>query len=192
MILYKQTPSQTVGPYFAYGLTPEQYRYEFSSIADENLLGDDTPNQPIRIVGQVIDGAGVPIPDAMIELWQPDASGAFASVYQKGQFKGFGRVGTGTDAQHRFIFETIKPGSVEGQAPHINVIVLMRGLLTHAYTRLYFSDEVEANAQDAVLNSVPADRQNTLIAQRTEEFGKVVYRFDIHMQGDNETVFFDV
>jgi protocatechuate 3,4-dioxygenase, alpha subunit len=105
-------------------------------------------------------------------------------------FSGFGRQGTGTDPDNRFIFETIKPGPVDAeQAPHISVIVFMRGLLTHAYTRVYFSDETEANARDPVLNSVPEDRRQTLIATREADG---TYRFDIHMQGDAETVFFDV
>ena len=99
-------------------------------------------------------------------------------------------MGTGTDGENRFIFETIKPGAVDAdQAPHISVIVMMRGLLTHTFTRIYFSDEQTANATDPVLTSVDAERRGTLIATKAEGS---VYRFDIHMQGDQETVFFDV
>src|SRR5690606_31283720 len=109
------------------------------------------------------------------------------------RFRGFGRVGTGTDPQNRYWFDTIKPGAIgDGQAPHINVVVMMRGLLSHVFTRIYFSDEAAANAADRVLGSVPADRRDTLIAMREEAPAGVIYRFDIRMQGDRETVFFDV
>src|SRR5690606_18830794 len=108
-------------------------------------------------------------------------------------FTGFGRCGTGTDPQNRYRFHTIKPGAVSAdEAPYINVIVTMRGMLLHTFTRIYFSDEAEANARDAVLNSVPAERRNTLIAQRKDVGGRVVYEFTIRMQGDQETVFFDI
>lgn len=193
----KQTPSQTVGQYFAYGLTPEQYGYPLSSVAGPAMRGDDTDGEPIRIEGQVLDGEGAPVNDAMIELWQADAQGRYAHPADprssNAGFAGFGRCGTGTDPENRFRFETVKPGTItDGQAPHMNVAVFMRGLLTHAYTRIYFSDETEANAADPVLGSVPADRRATLTAERTQEGGATVYRFDIHMQGENETVFFDV
>ena len=193
----RQTPSQTVGPFFAYALTSEQYGYDFASIAGGSLIEGDLPGQRIRVEGRVFDGEGEVVPDAMIEIWQADGEGRYAhSADPRGSniaFKGFGRVGTGTDAQARFIFDTIKPGSVDGkQAPHINVIVFMRGLLLHAYTRIYFSDEAAANARDPVLASVPADRRKTLIATRDETPAAVVYRLDIHMQGPDETVFFDV
>lgn len=193
----RQTPSQTVGPFFSYALTPEQYGYDFTSIAGGSLIEGDVPGQRIRIEGRVLDGKGEVVPDAMIEIWQADGEGRYAhSADPRGSnvgFKGFGRVGTGTDAQSRFIFDTIKPGSVDGtQAPHINVVVFMRGLLLHAFTRIYFSDEAAANARDPVLASVPAERRNTLIAVRDEKSAGAVYRLDIHMQGPNETVFFDV
>lgn len=192
----KQTPSQTVGPFFAYGLTPEQYGYPFRSIADGDLKAVDEDGERIRIEGRVLDGEGNTVPDAMIEIWQADGQGRYAHPSDprgsNSQFKGFGRTGTGTDPAHRFIFQTVKPASVDGQqAPHINVIVFMRGLLLHAYTRIYFADETAANARDPVLMSVPDDRRGTLIAEREETPTGVVYRFDIHMQGDKETVFFD-
>ena len=192
----RQTPSQTVGPYFAYGLTPEQYGYDFKSIADGAMVDDNTPGQRIRIEGRVFDGKGELVPDAMIELWQADEQGRYAHPADprgsNAGFKGFGRMGTGTDPQSRFIFETIKPGSGDGtQAPHINVIVFARGMLLHAYTRIYFSDEAAANAGDAVLASVPEDRRHTLVAAR-DDAAPGLYRFDIHLQGANETVFFDV
>lgn len=192
-----QTPSQTVGPYFAYGLTPEQYGYDLKSIAGSEVVTDDATGNRIRIEGRVFDGEGKPIPDAMIEIWQADGEGRYAHPADgRGTntgFKGFGRCGTGTDRQNRFWFETVKPGSVDGrQAPHIAVAVFMRGLLLHAYTRLYFSDESSANAQDPVLLAIPPERRATLIATREPTPGTPVYRFDIYMQGDRETVFFDL
>jgi protocatechuate 3,4-dioxygenase alpha subunit len=194
---FKQTPSQTVGPYFAYGLVPEQYGYPFSSIAGGTLVGNDSDGERVRIEGRVFDGEGQPISDALIEIWQADAQGRYAHPLDprssNASFKGFGRVGTGAESEGRFVFETVKPASVDGtQAPHVNVIVLMRGLLLHAYTRIYFSDETDANANDPVLASVPADRRDTLIAKREPTVAGVGYRFDIHMQGPRETVFFDV
>ena len=188
----RQTPSQTVGPYFAYGLVPEQYGYDLGSIASGDLAPPEVEGQPIRVEGRVFDGAGATIPDALIEIWQADASGRYAHPADPrgndATFKGFGRFGTGTDKQHRFIFDTIKPGAVSPEeAPHLNVIVTMRGMLLHAFTRIYFEDEA-ANAADKVLNLVPADRRHTLIARPV---GGHVYHFDIHMQGENETVFFD-
>jgi protocatechuate 3,4-dioxygenase alpha subunit len=195
MAKLRQTPSQTVGPYFAYGLAPEQYGYRqnLTSIAGSLMAEGDVDGQRIRVEGRVFDGAGNPISDALIEVWQADGLGRYAHPADprgtNNTFKGFGRCGTGTDPQNRFFFETIKPGQVDrGQAPHLNVIVSMRGMLLHAFTRIYFSDEAATNAIDKVLNAVPADRRDTLIAIRRD--GNV-YRFDIHMQGDHETVFFD-
>ncbi len=192
----KQTPSQTVGPFFAYSLTPQQYGYPMSSIADGAMRDGDTQGEAIRVEGRVFDGEGAVIGDAMIELWQADAQGRYGHPADprgsNSNFTGFGRFGTGTDARSRFVFDTVKPGVIaDGHAPHINVAVFMRGLLTHAYTRIYFSDEGPANAADPVLSKVPAARRDTLIATRSGD-GDAVYRFDIHMQGTQETVFFDV
>ena len=194
MTKLRQTPSQTVGPYFAYGLSPEQYGYQrnLSSIAGSQMAEGDIEGERIRVEGRVFDGNGAPISDALIEIWQADSLGRYAHPADprgsNNTFKGFGRCGTGTDPQHRFWFDTIRPGKVsDDQAPHLNVIVTMRGMLLHAFTRIYFSDE-PANATDSVLLLVPAERRGTLIA--TRQSGNV-YRFDIHMQGDRETVFFD-
>ena len=173
----KQTPSQTVGPYFAYGLTPEQYLYDFKSLVGHQMASPIDQKNTITIVGKVFDGEGVVIPDAMIEIWQSD-----------GENQLFGRFGTGTDAENRFVFHTIKPVSVNGQAPYLSVIVFMRGQLIHSYTRLYFSDETALNEQDEALNSVPAERRNTLIATQNGS----VYEFNIRMQGEGETVFFEI
>ena len=168
---YLETPSQTVGPFFAYGLTAEQYNYDFTQWFDGNLLaknGKNTEGGIITIKGQVLDGNGAPIPDAVIEFWQED-------------IKTFGRFGTGTDPQNRFIFETVKPVSQNGQAPYITVVVFMRGLLVHAFTRLYFSDEKQKNKQDEILNLVPKNRRNTMIANKIERQGRVEYEFNIAM-----------
>jgi protocatechuate 3,4-dioxygenase, alpha subunit len=172
-----QTPSQTVGPYFAYGLTPKQYGYDFKNLAT-NVL-ENTPEGAviITIKGKVFDGENNLVPDAMIELWQNDGENQF-----------FGRFGTGTESENHFIFQTIKPKSVEGQAPYVSLIVFMRGQLIHSYTRIYFSDEAILNQQDVVLNSIPEERRNTIIAQKKGS----IYEFNIYMQGENETVFFAV
>jgi len=193
----KQTPSQTVGPYFAYGLTSQQYGYQQTSIAGGTLTDDSTEGERIRIEGRVFDGEGAPVSDAMIEIWQADAQGRYGHPADprgsNSGFTGFGRTGTGTDPENRFVFETIKPGPVgEGEAPHIAVVVFMRGLLSHVFTRLYFEDEAEANAGDPVLMAVPVDRRDTLIAKRADTDGTPTYRFDIHMQGDAETVFLEM
>lgn len=189
----KQTPSQTVGPYFAYCLTPEQYGYPFRKIADGTVATPETDGARIRIEGCVFDGAGNKVPDAIVEIWQADAQGKYAtpatfSASNSG-FTGFGRMGTGTDPNNRFIFDTVKPGRIDdAQAPHIIVILMMRGLLVHAFTRIYFADEAAANAADPVLRSVEEGRRPTLVAVREGD----IYRFDIRMQGPDETVFFDV
>ena len=189
-----QTPSQTVGPFFAFGLSPEQYGYPFASIATGQMADEAASGERIRITGRVLDGEGASIGDALIEIWQADAQGRYARPAEPGRnagFSGFGRQGTGTDPENRFVFDTIKPRPVDAeQAPHISVIVFMRGLLAHAYTRMYFSDEAEANARDPVLSSVPEERRATLVAERQED--SATYRFDIRMQGKGETVFFDV
>jgi protocatechuate 3,4-dioxygenase, alpha subunit len=193
----KQTPSQTVGPFFAYGLTPAQYGYPFGALVGSVLVYEDTPGKRIRIVGRVLDGEGGPVPDAMVEIWQADAEGRYAHpADRRGSnlpFRGFGRCGTGTDSQNRFAFETIKPGPIgDGQAPHVNLVLFMRGMLCHAYTRIYFDDEAEANARDPVLSSVDEARRHTLIAARQTTPAGPVYRIDLRMQGPDETVFFDV
>jgi protocatechuate 3,4-dioxygenase, alpha subunit len=188
MDLLTQTPSQTVGPYFAYGLVALQYGYPFASLAGRELASAHTAGELISLEGQVLDGAGEPIGDALVELWQADATGNYQSL----DFAGFGRFGTGTTAGNTFQFQTIKPGAVDGQAPHITLVVFMRGLLSHVYTRLYFPEETAANGLDPVLISVPAERRETLLAQRIAGPGLPSYRFDVRMQGPAETVFFDV
>ena len=195
----KQTASQTSGPYFAYGLIPEAYGH--AGIATNSLISDQTKGARIRIEGQVLDGAGDPVDDALVEIWQANGAGRYAhpedsrdEVALDPAFHGFGRAATDTNG--RYWFETIKPGPVPGpgnapQAPHISVIITARGVLDHCFTRLYFADQAEANAIDPVLGTVEESRRGTLIAEPDTGRGLTVYSFDIHLQGANETVFFD-
>ena len=197
-----QTPSQTVGPFFAYSLTAEQYGYDFNSIVNDSLVDfsfEKTKNtegvSPIYVTGKIFDGTGNSVPDAIIELWQADENGQYRTSEIQGEndgFTGFGRLGTGTNSDHRFTFTTIKPAPTNGEAPHINVILFMRGLLLHLHTRLYFSDEKAPNSKDDLLNSVPKERRNTLIANKVQIGDATFYEFNIYLQGENETVFFDI
>jgi protocatechuate 3,4-dioxygenase alpha subunit len=189
------TPSQTVGPYFAIALTPGGY--DWSPTVGNDLVTPDASGERIRIEGRVLDGDGNPVNDAMIEVWQADSAGRYAHpadgrANPNAAFKGFGR--TGTDESGAYSFETIKPGAVAGpngtQAPHIVVAVFARGMLRQCYTRLYFSDA--KNDGDPVLGLVPQERRSTLVAQRRDGGGHPTYRFDIRLQGENETVFLDV
>ncbi|MEU3771230.1 protocatechuate 3,4-dioxygenase subunit alpha [Amycolatopsis keratiniphila] len=178
------TPSQTVGPYLSIGLPwPD----------GPDVVPSGEP-AAIRIHGRVLDGAGEPVPDAMIETWQADADGRFdhpddpRGAVASG-FRGFGRCPTDTNGDYEI--RTIMPGSLPGpaggtQAPHIDVSVFARGLLHRVVTRIYFEDN--DNSGDPVLASVPEARQSTLIATKTGDG----YRFDIRLQGEGETVFFDV
>lgn len=191
------TPSQTVGPYFKYGLTPG-CDYAWNDAFSSDLVTPDVSGERIRIVGQVFDGDGAVIPDSMLEIWQADAQGRFADPQDiraapNAAFRGFGRCGTDTNGGYSF--HTIKPGSVPGpdgkmQAPHVLLAVFARGMTQQAITRIYFEGE-SANAADPILSLVPADRRATLVARR--EAGDVpTYRFDVHLQGGSETVFFDL
>lgn len=196
MPAFNETPSQTVGPYFAYGLCPEQYNFDLKSVFTPVLAEREAKGEHITIVGRVLDGDGNVVGDAMLEVSQLDSEGRYpasrAEVAASG-FHGFARVGTGTDPQQRFVIETVKPGrATPNDAPHLNVILLMRGLLTHAFTRIYFDDEAAANEADTVLGAVPQERRATLIARRENLNGAIVYHLDIQMQGERETVFFDL
>ncbi len=189
-----QTPSQTVGPYFAIGLARGNRNV---------LVSEATEGERIRIEGRVVDGAGEPVSDAMIEIWQANAHGRYdhpEDTQDKpldAAFGGFGRAATDDDGA--YWFETVKPGSVPGpgnasQAPHVGVAVFARGMLRHAYTRIYFGGEA-ANEIDPVLNAIDdAGRRNSLIAESAGAGadGARVFRFDIVLQGADETVFFDV
>jgi protocatechuate 3,4-dioxygenase, alpha subunit len=192
------TPSQTVGPFFKYGLTPEG-KYDWNDAFTANLVTPETSGERIRIEGRVFDGDSQPVPDCMLEVWQADAQGRFADPQDKralpnATFRGFGRCGT--DANGVYAFDTIMPGSVpdpdgKPQAPHILLAVFARGMMRHLYTRIYFGDAA-ANSADPVLALVPVDRRATLMATREAGNGNPVYRLDLVLQGDNETVFFDV
>jgi protocatechuate 3,4-dioxygenase alpha subunit len=196
MTTLKQTPSQTVGPYFAYGLCPEQYNFDLKSLFTPSIADREAEGQHISIVGNVYDGEGKVVGDAVIEMAQADAKGHYVQTVEEARktgFRGFARVGTGTDPKLRYVVDTVKPGkTADDAAPHIDVIVLMRGMLLHAYTRVYFEDESEANAKDAVLASVPEERRATLVARREPGTSSTIYRFDIYLQGPQETVFFDL
>jgi protocatechuate 3,4-dioxygenase alpha subunit len=164
------TPSQTVGPFFSFGLCRHPQN-EVASPGDEGAF---------VLEGRVLDGNGAPVDDAMVELWQADPSGAYRGD--------FGWARCGTDRAGRFSFVTVKPGSVEDQAPHLVLVVFMRGLLKPVLTRVYFPDEAEANARDRVLSGVPEGDRETLVAERTD----AGLRFDVRLQGDRQTVFFAV
>jgi protocatechuate 3,4-dioxygenase alpha subunit len=161
------TPSQTVGPFFGFALPYEG--------------GAELAPDGIEIHGTVTDGDGQPVPDALIEIWQADADGRYRPDF------GFGRCPTGVDGRYRFV--TIKPGPLQGQAPHIAVSVLARGLLQRLVTRIYFPDEPEANAVDPVLQSVEDPQARAALVATEDDDG---LHFDIHLQGDRETAFFAV
>jgi protocatechuate 3,4-dioxygenase alpha subunit len=193
------TPSQTVGPFFAYCLTPADYALRGVFSNDLNVPG--LAGEKIRLEGRVLDGDGVGIPDAVVEIWQADAEGVYARAGAKPTsnvaFKGFGRCGSAADGSYNF--STIKPGRVAApagtlQAPHIGVNIFARGLLKQLVTRIYFADE-SANDTDPVLALVPHDRRATLIAQPEQRNGAIVYVLDLRLQegadGEAETVFFE-
>jgi protocatechuate 3,4-dioxygenase alpha subunit len=187
-LIFKTTPSQTVGPYFAIGLPWD---------VGPHAVPEGTPGA-ITISGTVYDGHGEPIPDHLLETWQADSDGRFADLHGYGGiselagFRGFARYGL-EDGDGSYEILTVKPGPVPGlggttQAPHIDVTLLARGMLNRVVTRIYFADEPELNAADPVLATVPAERRMTLMAAPTDGG----YRFDIRLQGEGETVFFAV
>lgn len=187
-----QTPSQTVGPFFHYGLI-------FGG--EDELVRIGARGKHILLLGHVFDGNRTALPDVMIEIWQADAQGIYPHPadprYTDADpcFKGFGRSDTTQDSDYRF--STIKPGMVPAskpnipQAPHINVRIFGRGLLTHLQTRFYFADEEAANERDPFFQSLDPLRRETLLAKPVNHCGDTpVYRRDIVLQGDNETLFF--
>ena len=184
------TPSQTAGPYFAMRLPWPEGPY---------VVPGDTPGA-ITIYGRLYDGAGAPVPDGLIETWQASPEGRFAHPADpRGPvpdgdltFRGFGRCQTGHDGTYKIV--TLKPGALpfgdgRTEAPHLDMSIFSRGMLDRSVTRIYFPDEAAANEADPVIEMVPADRRRTLIAVSA---GDNLLRFDIHLQGDNETVFFDL
>lgn len=177
------TPSQTVGPFFTLGLD-----WEDGPLA----VPEGTPGA-LRLWGHVSDGDGEPVPDAVVECWSPDPDGRFADPEAPGgasareDFRGFAR--SGTDEEGRWSVLTLRPGAIaDGEAPHVAVSVLARGLLQRLATRIYLPDEGAANDADPVLASVPADRRGTLVAVPDGDD----LRFDIRLQGADETVFFAI
>jgi protocatechuate 3,4-dioxygenase alpha subunit len=184
------TPSQTVGPFFHLGLTSG-----VRSVA--RMASPQAKGERVWLCCHVFDGEGLPVNDAMIELWQADAEGRYHGGNQNTgadpECPGFGRMATDEEGQCEF--ETIKPGRVPGpddvhQAPHIEVAIFARGLLKQLFTRIYFTNEL-SNAEDPVLALVPEERRQTLMAQ-TDSSRPGHWHFDIRLQGDLETVFFDV
>jgi protocatechuate 3,4-dioxygenase alpha subunit len=203
--LLRETASQTAGPYVHIGLAPQAAGFDiFERTFGSVLVGRDTRGERIRVEGMVYDGSGAPLRDVLIECWQANAEGKYnhPADRQPGKaidptFRGWGR--TCSDFETGlYTFDTIKPGSVTGRtgrpmAPHINLWIVARGINIGLNTRMYFSDEAEANTKDPVVNLVEWEmRRKTLIAQRQDRDSLVVYRFDIRLQGQDETVFFDV
>lgn len=197
----KESPSQTAGPYVHIGLAPGAAGFDIYR-RDQlgwNIAGPNAKGERIRVEGLVTDGTGSPVKDVLLEAWQANAAGVYAHPEHPGDvedgFRGWGRVITDFETG-QWGFDTIKPGSVLGRngtvmAPHINLWIVARGINVGLNTRLYFSDETEANAKDPVINLVEWEkRRATLIAQRDKE--SPTYRFDIRLQGENETVFFDI
>jgi protocatechuate 3,4-dioxygenase alpha subunit len=202
----RETPSQTAGPYVHIGLIPHQAGFEiFEHNFSNVLVGPKTRGERITVQGRVIDGTGTPLRDALVEIWQANAEGRYRhpADTQAGKpvdehFRGWGRAGADFKTGI-YTFETIKPGPVAGRrghkpmAPHINFWIVARGINIGLNTRMYFSDEATANADDPVLSLIEQEvRRATLIAERQVQDGKVVYTFDIRIQGEGETVFFDI
>jgi protocatechuate 3,4-dioxygenase alpha subunit len=187
----KETPSQTAGPYVHIGTVPAAAGLKVRTQERLNITGLKG-GEAIVIEGIVYDGAGEPVRDAMLEIWQADAKGRFDAGHA-----GFAR--TACDFKTGlYRFETVKPGQVpwrdgRPQAPHITVYVFARGINIHLHTRCYFDDEAQANAADPVLRQVPGEAmRQTLIARRDTKAKNSTYRFDIVLQGEGETVFFDI
>jgi protocatechuate 3,4-dioxygenase alpha subunit len=184
------TAHQPIGPFYHFALTPG---WETGDSSAGIMAGPDTKGERITLRIRLLDRDAVPVTNGMIELWQADANGKYnhPADRQPGAvdpaFHGFGRLAT--DNAGLCIFETVKPGRVEGQSPHINVTIFAPGLLRPVITRFYFEGD-PANASDQVLNLVPADRRPTLLARPAPEAG--TWHFDIYLQGPCETVFFDV
>ena len=195
--LLQETPSQTAGPYVHIGLAletagnPPREQEIWNEMAKPGA-----PGEHILLIGHVYDGNGHLIRDSFLEFWQANHEGVYDSSYDlEKPFNSFGRTAT-TDVGE-WTIKTVKPGTVNNgagvpMAAHINISLFARGINIHLQTRLYFDDEAQANAVDPVLNLIEQpQRRETLIAKRCTVDGKLAYRFDIHVQGEAETVFFD-
>jgi protocatechuate 3,4-dioxygenase, alpha subunit len=201
----KESPSQTAGPYIHIGATPNHAGIEmYGNTGDlgRSLVGAGAKGEPIIIKGHVIDGGGAVLKDALVEIWQADSAGLYNSPEEKrGEadpaFTGWGRQPT-DGATGLYRFETIKPGRVpfvDGRpmAPHVTFWIVARGINLGLHTRMYFADEEAANAECPVLARIEqSSRVATLLATRGKENGKTAYTFDIRLQGEQETVFFDI
>ena len=198
----RETASQTAGPYVHIGLAPGAAGFDiYKQELGWDIAGPNAKGERIRVEGLVIDGMGAPIKDVMLEVWQANSDGNYAHPEGGGPvedgFRGWGRVITDFDTGE-WGFDTVMPGAVPGrngstQAPHLNLWVVARGINVGLNTRMYFADHADANAADPVLNVIEWEhRRATLIADRTMRDGTPVYRFDIHLQGQDETVFFDI
>ena len=200
----RETASQTAGPYVHIGLAPGAAGFEiFERELGTDIAGPNAAGERIRIEGRVFDGAGSPVKDVLIEVWQANAAGIYPhpadrrSGEVEAGFRGWGRVISDFDTGV-YGFDTVKPGAVPGRsgrsmAPHLNLWIVARGINIGLNTRMYFDDEAEANAAEPVLNLIEhVERRKTLIARREMRGGAPVYRFDIRLQGDGETVFLDV
>ena len=197
---FRESPSQTAGPYVHIGCTPNFTGIDIypADLGAVMKLGP-VKGQEITIRGTVFDGAGLPLRDAMIEIWQPDADGLFHSANEtRGQsdpnFTGWGRSPSDLKTGD-FLFETVKPGPVPWQdgrmqAPHITAWVVARGINIGLHTRIYFEDEADANAADPILTRI--EHQNRVPTLLAKVEGEGSYRFDIHLQGPDETIFFDI
>jgi protocatechuate 3,4-dioxygenase, alpha subunit len=200
----KETPSQTAGPYIHIGATPNFCGIEgvYAQDLGKTMAGPGAKGERIVIVGRIFDGGGEPLKDALVEIWQADAAGLYNSPQERRgkadpHFAGFGRAATdGVTGEYRF--ETIKPGPVpfvDGRpmAPHVTFFIIARGVNVGLHTRMYFSDEAAANAKCPVLARLEhQSRVKSLIGERSAAGGQATYRFDIRLQGENETVFFDI
>ncbi|QIM49811.1 protocatechuate 3,4-dioxygenase subunit alpha [Pusillimonas sp. DMV24BSW_D] len=203
-VYLKETASQTAGPYVHIGLAPKQAGFDiFENNFGNVLVTPETKGERIRVEGRVFDGSGAIVKDVLLECWQANAAGRYNHPADKQEskpidptFRGWGRACSDFESGV-YHFDTIKPGSVTGRhgkpmAPHINLWIVARGINIGLQTRMYFSDEADANAADPILNGIEwVERRKTLVAQRNEKNGQVVYTFDIYLQGPNETVFLD-
>lgn len=200
-----ETPSQTAGPYVHIGLAPLAAGFDiFENNFNHVLTQPETQGERITIEGRVFDGSGTPIRDVLLEIWQANAHGRYNHPGDQqqdkpldGAFRGWGRSCSDFETGH-YRFETIKPGAVYGRdgrlmAPHVNLWIVARGINLGLHTRMYFADEDAANQQDPVLNLIELEvRRKTLIAYPERRGDELVYRFDIVVQGERETVFFDL
>lgn len=188
-----ETASQTAGPYVHIGLAPNAAGFEiYETEAGAEIAGPNAKGDRIRVEGVVWDGHGEPVKDVLLEVWQPNASGTFANAgdVEEG-FRGWGRVICDFDTGE-WSFETVRPGGVSPEAPHLSLWIVARGINIGLHTRMYFPEADEALAADPVLRSLDIRHRETLVATRSDVDGLPTYRFDIRLQGDRETVFFDI